>query len=66
MHETSRVIPPNPEMINVPSTCLPLVTLDNLPCRETVSGPELSAFGSEGQHPLVRRLVKPSFEKLEC
>jgi len=53
-------------MISVPSTCLPLVTLDNLPCRETVSGPELSAFGLEGQHPLVRRPVKPSFEKIEC
>ena len=56
MHQTCRVIPPT------------FVTLDvgDLSSRETVSGPELSALGSAGDHRLVRRLLNPSFEKFEC
>ena len=68
MHLTSRVIPPDAGIISVPSLGLPFFVLDvgDLSSLEPVSGCELSALGSTGHHPRVRRPVKPAFEKPEC
>lgn len=67
MRQTSRVTPPSVGIASVPISGLPLVNLDvdDLSNQEAVSGPELSALGSAGQHPKARRHLNPSFENFE-